>query len=204
MNEWKLRKLFNANEKVDTGDDKDIEIWQEALSDIFEIAPYGIADDIECFTINEDGEVTPHTISEYKEFYTEISNKLYKLFIHEEYEWHEGEEAKQIKKDICEMNCDIIEIVENGKPFLATQEHQKAYGYKYGLKIASELIPHEDEYMNEYGPNMEYAYEVVEEFENMKVLQNIIEKRYSNKVVTVLHDWNDIIQFGCVLYVYIL
>lgn len=51
---------------------------------------------------------------------------------------------------------------------------------------------------------MEYAYEVVEEFENMKVLQNIIEKRYSNKVVTVLHDWNDIIQFGCVLYVYIL
>ena len=102
------------------------------------------------------------------------------------------------------MQCDVMEIIENGKPFMATQEHQKAYGYKYGLKIASELIPHEDEYMNEYGPNMEYVYEVVEEFENMKTLQNIIEKRYSNKVVTVLHDWNDIIQFGCVLYVYIL
>lgn len=204
MNEWKLRKLLNANEKVDTGDDQDIEMWQNVLNDIFGIAPRSIGNDIECFMINDDGEVTPHTISEYKEFYAEVSDKLYKLFIHEEYEWHEGEEAKQIKKDICEMQCDVMEILENSKPFMATQEHQKAYGYKYGLKIASELIPHEDEYMNEYGPNMEYAYEVVEEFENMKVLQNIIEKRYSNKVVTVLHDWNDIIQFGCVLYVYIL
>lgn len=202
MYNWKLIKTLNVIEEVENTMYPDIDTWQSALSQLFDIAPYGIACDIEDFVIDEDGEVTPHSLSEYKEFFEQVSQELYNIFIREEYRSLQNKEQKQIQKEILDK-VNLTTRVETRTKEPAFLEQHDIDRFFSAIKIPSKIIK-PNEYMNEYGPGIEYAHKICKERKDMEELTLNIEKKYKDKVKCFLTDWNEEKQWGCILYVYIL
>lgn len=74
------------------------------------------------------------------------------------------------------------------------------------VEIFSDLIEHGvNDYENFFGPNGKYIKDSYEEIQRMKQLKATIESEYGeDKVKCILSDWNQTIEYGCALYVYIL
>lgn len=76
--------------------------------------------------------------------------------------------------------------------------------YAY-VEIWSDLINHEEStYQSIGGVNTRFIKKAYKEIKEMEKTQKEINKKYGDKVKTFLTDWNDTIEYGCVLYVYIL
>lgn len=92
---------------------------------------------------------------------------------------------------------------DDGHPISSHQEIVPSF--KNVVEIFSDLVEHDtNEYQNFFGPNKKYIMAVWEEIKYMQLMKKEIEEEYGDKVKCILTDWNEAIQFGCALYVYIL
>lgn len=85
MEEYNLFCLMKIIDKFENETEETIEDCQATLNEIYELIEgyYGYASDIENFVINEDGEITPHSLEEYESFIVETYKTVKELFIKE-------------------------------------------------------------------------------------------------------------------------
>ena len=87
MAEYDLFCLMKIIDKFENESEATIEDCQITLSEIYELIEgyFGYASDIESFVINEDGDITPHSLEEYEQFINETYKTIKELFIKEIY-----------------------------------------------------------------------------------------------------------------------
>lgn len=87
MTEYDLFTLLKIIDKFENESEETIEDCQETLNKIYELIEgyFGYASDIENFVINENGDITPHSLEEYEQFINETYNNIKELFIKEIY-----------------------------------------------------------------------------------------------------------------------
>lgn len=73
------------------------------------------------------------------------------------------------------------------------------------VEIFSDLIEYDlPEYCSFDGPNRKYIEDCTKEIQRMEKIKHEIEEEYGDAVKCILGEWNESIQYGCALYVYIL
>lgn len=88
MLNWEIEQLMRINWNLENGTLEELEDYQEALNELYEIFEcyYGIRCEFDEWTTNENGDIINRTYMEHKLFYEEITKKIYKILIKKAFE----------------------------------------------------------------------------------------------------------------------